>query len=174
MELIDIFRKRRSIRKYTGEKVTDEQLQQVIEAGMMSPSGHGKRSWEMIVVRDRQTLDKLSECRVGASKMLAGADAAVVVIGDADRSEVWTEDCSVALAYMHLMADGMGLGSCWIQGRLREAPNGQTTEEYVRDVLGYPERCKLEGILSLGVAAEHPAAHTLADIPEGKVHYEKY
>ena len=48
--------------------------------------------------------------------MLAGADSAVVVIADPEKTDVWTEDCSIAMAYMHLAADSLGLGSCWIQG----------------------------------------------------------
>ena len=174
MELLDIFRNRRSIRKYTGEKITDEQLQKVLEAGLLAPSGKAKRPWELIVVRDKEILAKMSECRVGSAKMLAGADAAIVVVADSEKTDVWTEDCSIVMAYMHLMASSLGLGSCWIQGRLRQAPDGQATEDYLRGMLGYPESYKLEAVLSMGVPADHPAGHTLADIPEGKVHYEKF
>ena len=106
--------------------------------------------------------------------MLDGADCAVVVLGDSDKTDVWTEDCSVAMAHMHLMADSLGLGSCWIQGRLRETSDGQSTEEYLRDILGYPEKMHLEAVLSLGIPAVHPEGHSLDEIPENKVHYEKY
>ena len=174
MELIDILRNGRSVRKYTGEKITDKQLQKVLEAGLLGPSGKAKRPWELIVVRDKDTLQKMSECRVGSAKMLEGADAAIVVIADPEKLDVWTEDCSIVMAYMHLMASSLGLGSCWIQGRLRQAQDGQTSEDYLRGVLGYPENYRLEAILSMGVPADHPAGHTLADIPEGKVHYEKF
>ena len=75
---------------------------------------------------------------------------------------------------MHLMADSLGLGSCWIQGRLREASDGQTTEDYLRRILGYPKEIHLEAILSLGIPAVHPEGHSLTDIPENKIHYEKY
>ena len=174
MELIDIFRNRRSVRKYTDGKITDEQLNQVLEAGLLSASGKAIRPWEMIVVRDKETMKKMSGCREGSGKMLESADAAIVVIADQGKSDVWIEDCSVVMGYMHLMASSLGLGSCWIQGRLRNAVDGQTTEEYLRGILGYPEGYKLEATLVLGVPAEHPAAHSLSDIQEGKVHYEKY
>ena len=52
--------------------------------------------------------------------MLAGADLAVVVVGDEERSDTWTEDCSVVMENMHLMASVLGVGSCWIQIRLRK------------------------------------------------------
>ena len=133
MEFIDMLKKRRSIRQYTKEAVTGEQLQLVINAGLLSPSSRSIRPWELIVVQNKDTLQKMSECRVGSAKMLANASAAVVVIANAEKSDVWTEDCSIVMSNMHLMADSLGLGSCWIQGRLRETSDGQSTEEYLRE-----------------------------------------
>ena len=114
----------------------------------------------------------MSECRVAGSKMLASADCAIVVLGDEEKSDVWVEDCSVAMANMHLMADSLGVGSCWIQGRLREAPEGRTTEEYLRELLKFPGSYRLEAILSLGMPKDHPAAYELEKLPMEKVHRE--
>lgn len=174
MELLEMLEKRRSIRQYTEEEITEEQLQKVLAAGLLAPSGRAIRPWELIAVRDKETLKKMSECRVGAAKMLANASAAIVVIADPGKTDVWTEDCSIAMAYMHLMADSLGLGSCWIQGRLREAPDGRSTEDYLREVLGYPEGMRLEAILSLGVPAVHPEGHSVDEEMKSKVHYEKF
>ena len=174
MDLLKIFEKRRSIRQYTEEEITEEQLQKVVAAGLLSPSGRAIRPWELVVVRDKETLKKMSECRVGAAKMLANASAAIVVIADPEKTDVWTEDCSIVMAYMHLMADSLGLGSCWIQGRLREAPDGRSTEDYLREVLGYPEGMRLEAILSLGVPAVHPEGRYVDEALKSKVHYEKF
>lgn len=174
MEFLDMLKKRRSIRQYTEEVITGEQLQMVINAGLLSPSSRSIRPWELIVVQNKDTLQKMSECRAGSAKMLANASAAVVVIADAEKSDVWTEDCSIVMSNMHLMADSIGLGSCWIQGRLRETPNGQSTEDYLRKLLDYPEGMHLEAILSLGIPAVHPEGHSPDEIPENKVHYENY
>lgn len=174
MVFLDVLKKRRSIRKYTGEVIPDQLLKQVLTAGLLSPSSRNIRPWELILVQDRDTLHRMSECRVGAAKMLEEASAAVVVLADSEKSDVWTEDCSIVMSNMHLMADSLGLGSCWIQGRLREAPNGQSAEEYLRDVLGYPENYSLEAVLSLGIPAVQQKAHELSDIPANKIHYEKY
>lgn len=174
MEFIDMLKKRRSIRQYTKEAVTGEQLQLVINAGLLSPSSRSIRPWELIVVQNKDTLQKMSECRVGSAKMLANASAAVVVIANAEKSDVWTEDCSIVMSNMHLMADSLGLGSCWIQGRLRQAPDGRTTEEYLRDILGYPKEYCLEAVLSIGVPAVHPEGRKLSEVPGHKVHFEMY
>ena len=106
--------------------------------------------------------------------MLRECDCARVVQGDESRSDVWVEDCSVAMANMHLMADGLGLGSCWVQGRLRQAADGRSTEDFVRSLLGFPEPLRLEAILTLGIPAQHPEPHRLEDLPLEKIHREKF
>lgn len=174
MELLDIMKKRRSVRKYAEREVTKEELEQIVEAGLLSASGRSYRPWELIVVRDKEMLMKLSECREGAAKMLAGAGAAIVVLGNPEKSDTWIEDCSIVMSNMHLMADAMRLGSCWIQGRMRKCPDGRLADEYVRELLGIPEELKLEAILSVGAIDEHPEGRVLGDDVYGKVHWEKF
>ena len=173
-ELLNIMLRRRSIRQYTGEHISDEQLQGILQAGLLSPSGCGKRPWELIVVRDKGILEKLSDCREGASKMLSGADCAILVLGDREQSDTIIEDCSIVMANMHLMASSLGLGSCRIQGRLRNAPDGRATEAYVRELLHFPERYQLEAILSLGIPAKTAPAYDLESLPYEKVHYDQF
>lgn len=86
---------------------------------------------------------------------------------------MWIEDCSVAMANMHLMASSLGIGSCWVQGRLRNADE-ITTEEYVRERLGFPENYKLEAILTLGMPDAEAPAHQLDELPMEKIKWERY
>lgn len=174
MELLEIMKNRRSIRKYTQEPVSEENLEKILSAAMLSASSRSRRPWEFIVVQERETLDKMAKARIGGAKMLEGAACAIVVIADPQITDVWTEDCSIAMANMHLMASSLGVGSCWIQGRLREAENGQSTEEYLRSLLRFPDTYKLEAILSLGMPAEKAEAHRLEDLPKEKIHREKF
>lgn len=174
MELLEVMQKRRSVRTYTGEAVSEEDVTCILQAGLLSASGKAIRPWEFIVVRNKETLKSMSRCRVAGSQMLEAADCAIVVLGDEEKSDVWVEDCSVAMANMHLMADSLGVGSCWIQGRLREAPGGRTTEAYLRELLEFPENYRLEAILSLGMPQNHPGAYELGDLLEGKVHRERF
>ena len=174
MELLDIMKNRRSVRNYIGVPIEKEKLNRILQAGLLSASGKGLRPWEFIVVQDKETLDKLSECRVGSAKMLAGAGAAIVVIGDAEKTDTWIEDCSIAMANMHLMADSLGLGSCWIQGRMREASAERTTEEYVREILGFPGNYRLQAILSIGTIEKHPEGYSLDGLLTEKIHKERF
>lgn len=78
------------------------------------------------------------------------------------------------MSNMHLAASTLGIGSCWIQGRLRMTPNDTTTEDYLRDLLGYPADYRLEATLSLGMPAEEKAQTELSALSVDKIHYEKY
>lgn len=173
VDVLAALRSRRSVRAYTGERIADADLDRVIEAGLLSAAGRGIRPWELVVVRDRATLDALAQCRTAGSQMLQGADAAIVVVADARAADTWVEDCSIVMANMHLEASALGLGSCWIQGRGREASDGRSTQEYVADLLGLPEGMMLEAILSLGVAADAPAPRDASAL-RAKVHVEVY
>lgn len=174
MELLEIMKNRRSVRTYTGEPVPEEKLDRILQAGLLSASGRAVRPWELIVVREKETLKRMAFSRTAGAKMLEGADCAVVVLGDEEKTDVWTEDCSIVMANMHLMADSLGIGSCWIQGRLREASDGRTTEAYLRELLGYPEHLRLEAVLSLGIPKDHPAPHTIEELMTEKVHRERF
>lgn len=174
MELLDAMRNRRSVRSYTAAPLPEGCLTMILQAGLLAPSSGGLRPWELIVVEDRETLEKLARSRMGSVQMLEHAAAAVVVIADTERSGLWVEDCAAVMTNMHLMADHLGVGSCWLQGRLKDARDGRSLSAYLRDILGYPERMELEAILSLGMPASHPAGRAFSELPTEKIHWETY
>lgn len=174
MELLDMMFHRRSVRQYIPGEVSEEDLKKILQAGLLSASSKGIRPWELIVIRNKETLQALSGCRTAPVKMLQNGACAIAVVADASKIDVWVEDCSIVMANMHLMADHLGLGSCWVQCRLREAVDGRSTEEYVRDILHFPEDHHLEAILALGVIDNHPAPYTEDQLRMDKVHYETF
>lgn len=174
MELLEILRRRRSVREYTGEPVAEEHIEKILQAGLLAPSSKGRRPWELILVRDKKTLQALTECRGCGAKMLAGADCAVVVVADETSTDVWVEDCSIVMAHMHLMASSLGVGSCWIQGRLRKRKDGRLADDYVRELLQIPEQYRLSAVLSLGMPKEEPQPRALEELPVDKIHREMF
>lgn len=173
MDLFESLQKRRSIRSYTGAAVPADCLEKILQAGLLAASSRSIRPWELIVVRDKEMLRRLADCREGSARMLAGADCAVVVVADAEKSDVWVEDCAIVMANMHLMADSLGVGSCWIQGRLRTVGD-KTTEDYVRELLHYPPQYRLAAMLSLGIPAVSPEGYDINSLPTEKIHYEQF
>lgn len=168
-----MFLQRRSVRSYTTAPVTEEELKTIITCGLCAPTGHGWYAGELIAVTDREIIDRLIGSRTGSANMLKGAGAAVVVVGK-DSSDTWEEDCSAMMENMHQACDMMGLGSCWIQGRNRFAADGRTSEEYVREIIGFPEDRHLEAILSIGHVENHPEAHTEEGLKWEKVSRNTY
>lgn len=174
MELLELMKNRRSVRQFTGERVPDEKVEKVVQAALLSASGKAVRPWELIVVHDHEMIQKLSDCRPGVNKTIAGSDVAVVVAADPEKSGIWVEDCSIAMANMYLMAEEQGVGGCWIHCRERETPDGGSTEEYLRDLLGMPEGYRVLAMFVFGVPASHPAAYELDQLKTEKVHYGKF
>lgn len=163
--------KRRSVRIYTEEAIPEEKLEAILHAGLTAPSGRNRKPLDLILVTEREKLEKMAEARAMGAQMLAKAGAAIVVVGNPETSDTWVEDCSIAMAYMHLAADAMGIGSCWIQGRMRMASDGRTTDDVVRELTGYPQPYQLEAILSLGMSEKHPEANQLVDVDKcARVH----
>ena len=171
-DLIEIMCSRRSVRQYTDEKISDEQIKKIVSAALLAPSGHSKYPCEFIVVKNSETLEKMSHCRVGVAKMLASAAAAIIVIADKEKSDTVVEDSAVAMMNMELMAASLGIGNCWIQVRARDAENNSPSEDFLREILKFPENFMCQAILSLGVPAKQPRARELEKLNFSKVHEE--
>ncbi len=170
MELMDTILKRRSIRKYTGEDISEETLRQILQAGLLAPTSRNLKTWEFYVVKDKDTLRKLSAAKSAGGGMLAQCSAAIAVFGDSEKADTWVEDCSIAMSFMMLMAEEKGVGNCWVQIHFRTDASGKAAEENVRDILAVPSGFRIVGILALGIPAEEPKAHALSDADWGKVH----
>lgn len=152
--MIEMLRSRRSIRKFTSEKIAPETIEVLVEAALRAPSSRGINPWEFILVDDPELLCKLSEAKQHGSQFLKNAPLAIVVCADATKSDVWVEDCSIAAIIIQLTAVSLGLGSCWAQIRNREHDNGQSAEAYIQELLGLPEQIRVETVLGIGHPAE--------------------
>ena len=172
--LLELMINRRSVRKYSSEPVTDEQIKNITTAALLSPSGHSKYPCEFIVVKDRQTLEKLSHCRVGVAKMLNNASCAIVTIADKDKSDTIIEDSSISMMNMHLMAASLGLGSCWIQLRIRQSEDGRDSEDFVREILNIPNNYLCQAILSIGNIEKVSKPHDIEKLNLDKIHSENF
>ena len=155
MDLLDILKKRKSIRKYTEEEIPQETINKIIEAGRLAPSGRNKKPVKLILVKDKETLEYLSNTRSHGSQLLAGANAAIVVTGNSELSDTWIEDCSIAMIIMQLQATELGVGNCWVQvrGRMLEETN-EVTEDLIKAKLDIPDNFSVECMLALGMPAE--------------------
>lgn len=146
----DLAARRRSMRKFTSENLSQEDLAALMGTVLMAPSSKGTCCWEFVVVDKRELLQQLSECKEHGSAMLADAAMAVVVLADPSVSDVWIEDASVATTYLLLQAEDSGLGACWVQVRNRQTADGSPAEEMVRRILNVPSHLRVLSIVALG------------------------
>ena len=148
MELYDGLISRRSIRRYTGEKIGEDQIKAIIRAGMYAPSARNRRPWHFIIVDDREVLKKIMKIHP-YSAMLSEASHAVVVCGDEKLENgpgYYKLDCSAATQNMLLAAHAMDLGAVWLGVEPRkERITG------ISSILALPDHIHPLSIVSVGV-----------------------
>jgi nitroreductase len=152
--MIELLRTRRSIRKYQSKPIDSDKIEILKEALLRSPSSRNINPWEFIFVDDRQLLAKLSQAKEHGSEFLKDAALGIIICADENKSDVWIEDCSIAAILVQLVAQSLGLGSCWIQIRNRKHNSGETSEQYIQQLMGTPEHIRIECIITLGYPAE--------------------
>ena len=138
--MIDLLRNRRSIRRFTGQPVEQDKIDLLLEAALRSPSSKGNTPWQFMVVQDRQRLNQLAVAKTHGAAFLKNAPLAIVICADPSQSDVWVEDASIATTLIHLEATDLGLGSCWVQIRLRQREDQSSSQEYLADLLGRGHR----------------------------------
>ena len=151
MDVFDVIRTRRSIRKYLNKPVEQEKLSKILEAARLSPSAANRQPWKFIVVRDEETKRKLVSACHNQSWM---AEAPVIIVACAlpseawvrsDGEEYWKVDVAIAMQDLILEAWELGLGTCWI---------GSFREEEVKRILGIPDEVRVVALTPLGYPAE--------------------
>lgn len=169
--MLDLLRKRRSIRKFQEQKLEPQQVEQLVKAALMAPSSRARRPWEFLVVDDRELLQKLALCKEHGASFLAEAPLGIVVAADPGKCDVWVEDSSICALLLHLTATAMGLGSCWIQVRERWHNDRKTASAYVKELVHLPDPFQVLAIVAIGYPAEQKNPNEDSKLPYQKVHY---
>jgi nitroreductase len=165
---------RHSIRRYTDQKISGDDVTTILQAALLSPTSKSARPWQFVVVEDKEKLDILAGCKPIAAHAIRGAAFAVVVIADPGKSDMFIEDCAIAAEFMQLQAADLGIGSCWIQVRNRFNAEGEPAETLVQQTLGIPEYLKVECIMSFGYSNENRRPVDVEKLKWEKVHIEQW
>ena len=165
---------RRSVRKYSEEKLTPEQVEQIMKTALMAPSSKHSNSWQFVLVEDKEMLRKLSLCKPTGGSFIADCALAIVVLGDPLLSQAVIEDTSIVATYIQLQADDLDLGSCWVQIRGRETESGQDSEDYIRTLLDIPYQLTIGCILAIGNKVKPNKPFNEELLQWEKIHIEKF
>ena len=167
--VLDNIFNRKSVRSYTEQAVTPDQVETLLKAAMAAPSARNLQPWRFVVVTDQAAKEKLA---VGFNKMIAKAPVAIVICGqtvkdDGSPNLNWTADCAAATENLLLAAEALGLGAVWTACYHYDDRMNPAIE-----TLGLPGDVKPYCIVPVG----YPAGD---DQPKDKwkpanIHYEKW
>jgi nitroreductase len=178
--LAGVIRQRRSVRVYKTGKVSDAQLEAILEAARWAPSGANTQPWEFVVTRDRQKMKRVREIYSnewrerkredpvhykGLKKDYVGdVSVLVLVCGDArtkdvylttrqpaDREKLFQASIANAVQQMMLAAAAMNLGTVWVSVR-------EEVEPELRSLFKIPEQLRLLWVVPIGYARSWPKA----------------
>ncbi|MCD7809499.1 MAG: nitroreductase family protein [Erysipelotrichaceae bacterium] len=176
MNTLETIKNRKSVRKYTDQPITDEQLHEILLAGMTAPSCTNAKDWSFIVVRDKDMLSKMADCNGKPAQLLKEANVGILVCGDLSRAfklakDYWIIDCSIACENMILAATDLGIGSVWLGTYPQmDRVNG------LRELFDLPEDIIPHSIISFG----YPDGELLSNkdpedrFEENRVHFNQW
>lgn len=179
VELIDIIKGRRSIRRYQDKEIPEADLQKILESVQWSPSWANTQCWEIIVVKGAATKEKLKESLTPRNPAAAGLTEAPVVLAICGKlqsagyykgqattklGDWFMFDLGIATQSLCLTAHSLGLGTVIV---------GSIEHDKAKAVLGVGEGCELVALIPVGYPAKDSPAPKRREIPEF-THHEKF
>jgi len=149
MDILELIKTRRSIRKYTPGSITEQEINKILEAGRWAPSADNSQPWKFIVLRDPERRKRLAEILTWGN-FLSQAALGIAVTINPEASECPIQDGAAATQNMLLEAHSLGFGACWI------GTYDSGYEASARKVLNLPEGERLLSIIAIGQPAETP------------------
>lgn len=167
--VLEVIKKRQSVRSYQDKEIPEEILQDILQAGRLTPSANNQQCWKFIVIKDKDIKEKLiPACK---NKEFVGA-APVVIAGCATNLEhimsngeySYPIDMAIALDHISLDATSLGLGTCWIC---------DFYQDQVREILGVPKNVRVIALMTLGYPKDFAPKTTRKPLSE-IICYNKY
>jgi nitroreductase len=161
MDVLEAIRKRRSVRRFTDDAVSKDDLETIVDAGRLAPTGNNRQPWDFVVVTDQAMIEQFKI----SGAWITSAPAVIVVVMDS-QSRWWVEDGAAAIENMLLASTALGYGSCWVEG------DALPHEEQYKRIFDIPADKQVMALIPIGVAAETPAPEKKS--LEEVLHWEKY
>lgn len=168
MTVRDAVVNRRSIRSYTGEKLTDRQIETLLEAGFYAPTARNMRPLHFVVIREKEALEAIAKEQPNAKYVLE-AGCGILVCGDRklDVDGYLVEDGSAAIENMLLTAYEMELGALWCGVYPREV-----RMKHFRSLCRLPEHILPIGLVVAGYTQQAPKQVERVD--KSRIHFETW
>ena len=151
MELQEAITTRRSIRAFQTKAIPREDLEAIVDAGRMAPTGSNRQPWDFLVVTEQEKIAEISK----AAEWMGEAAAIVAIVLD-EFSPVWKEDGCAAATTMLLKIVDLGYGATWVQGNI------EPFEDEFKALLDVPADRHMPIMLPIGVPDELPIQEKMA------------
>ena len=170
-QVLDTIQKRRTIRRYTDQDLSDEQVDILLEGAMSAPNRLNRQPWHFIIIRDKELQKKLADF-LGLHPYLETAPVLIAVAARPELSTTWLMDVSAAAENLSIAATAMGLGTAWVgePGSILWS----TAEEMLHEALHIPRELKVRipALIAVGHPAQERPPHGKHDrFDRTKVHY---
>ena len=158
LDIFQVFRDRRSVRRYKETPVEPDKINQVLDAARLAPSWKNLQCWRFLVITDQSRRKALFEAFPKdnpGSRAIATAPVVIVVCADPSESglengiEYYIADTAIAFEHLCLAAHALGLGTCWM---------GWFNETELRTALCIPDNFRILGLTPLGYPDQRPKA----------------
>ena len=160
--LLDLVEKRRSIRKFTDEKVSEEDLREILTIALHAPTAKNRNPVRYIVIKDKKRLEDLSNFKVNSAKFLAGADVAIAIVTDSEIAPNTNhQDASIAATYILLATADLDLGATWANVTDSKHESGIPAQEFLHKFFNLEDKFDVECIIGIG----HPAEEKSEKVP---------
>lgn len=163
MDLFEAIKNRRSVRSLDKADIPMADLEKIVDAGRMAPSGMNSQPREFIIITDKSTIEKLSIVQ----GFIREASAIIAIVADDKSSKYWLEDVSASAENMLLAIVALGYDSCWVEGTLLRK------EAEAKNILGIPETKRLMVLLPIGKASVSGSQASKKPLSE-VTYYERY
>jgi nitroreductase len=163
MELFEAIEKRACVRKFAPVEIPDAHLERIVDAGRRAPSGKNIQPVSYIVIKSKDTIQKLAKVQACVGE----ASAAIAVVTDPAQSAFWLEDACAATENMCLAVTALGYHTVWVQGTLSRQ------EDFAKELLGIPKSLRLLVLLPVGKPADAVAPRSKRPLAE-VLHHERW
>lgn len=170
-EVLDAIRRRRTIRKYTDEGVTQEQVDTLLEMAMTAPNRLNQQPWHFFVIRDKDLQRKLDDL-IALHPYLESAPVLIAVGARPELSTTWRMDLSAAIENMLIAATSMDLATSWVGNP--DSTEWSAVEDLLREALHIPAQrnVRIPALIAVGHPAEERPPHGREDrYDPTKVHH---
>lgn len=157
MDLFEAIEKRRSVRRFRSDPVPRTDLERIVDAARLAPSGSNRQMWRFVVLDDAADIGWFSSYE--RMSWVAQAPALILVTLNPE-TKWWKEDGSAAIENMMLAATALGYGSCWVEGQILPY------EQQIKERFGIPQDWRVLAAIPIGKAVSWPEAKNKKSLSE--------